>query len=267
MARKKIKQRVHFLAPFMINPPHPIQIKLAGVGGNGTHILKGLVNIHLSLRQLDHPGLFVTAYDGDKVSLSNVGRQVFLPGDIGQNKAEVFINRIARTYGIQWNYKPEPLNEKGITGNCNIFISCVDKGITRVKFGDAIKTIGDSQGKTRPFTYDTLIYWLDMGNNQHSGQVILGSLKVAQPKDSAFECIDRLPNLTEMFPDIDKNDKVDQGPSCSTMEALNRQDLFINSMITGHALKLLWKLLKDKVITYHGIFYNGETETLAALEI
>lgn len=266
---KETKQNVHYLADFLANPVHPIQIKLAGVGGNGTHMLKGLAAIHSALLSLGHMGLSVIAYDDDTVSKSNVGRQLFYPSDLGNNKAEIFINRINRSYGFSWIAVPHRLKAFDMTdGKCNIFISCVDKGKTRVQFWEWMKNyiIKSENHSNYGNSYDRLTYWLDLGNDKTSGQVILGSAFTIQPK-SNFKTVNRIPNIVEMYPDLGKNDKEDLGPSCSTMEALNRQDLFINAMISDHALKLLWKLLHELVITYHGVFYNGVIENTIPIEL
>jgi len=137
---KETKQKVHYLADFLANPVHPIQVKLAGVGGNGTHMLKGLAAIHAALLSLGHMGISVIAYDDDTVSKSNVGRQLFYPSDLGKNKAEIFINRINRSYGFSWIAIPHRLKALNMTdGKCNIFISCVDKGKTRMQFWEWMK--------------------------------------------------------------------------------------------------------------------------------
>ena len=51
----------------------------------------------------------------------------------------------------------------------------------------------------------------------------------------------------------------DQGPSCSLMEALRQQDLFINGTLAHLALNLLWKLLTNYYIEEHALFINLNT--------
>jgi hypothetical protein len=63
---------------------------------------------------------------------------------------------------------------------------------------------------------------------------------------------------TELF-DYTKIDEQDAGPSCSLAQALKKQDLFINSTLAQLGCGLLWKLLREGMIDYHGIFLNLDT--------
>ena len=55
-----------------------VNIALVGAGGNGSQMLTGPARLHTAMLALQHPaGLRVTVYDPDRVSESNVGRQLF----------------------------------------------------------------------------------------------------------------------------------------------------------------------------------------------
>ena len=49
------------------------------------------------------------------------------------------------------------------------------------------------------------------------------------------------------------------GPSCSTREALLKQDLFINAVLVNNGMNLLWRLLTKFNIDYHGGYVNTST--------
>lgn len=52
-----------------------VRVHLVGVGGNGAQMANCLARLDIAMRALGHPyGLHVTAFDGDQVSESNVGR-------------------------------------------------------------------------------------------------------------------------------------------------------------------------------------------------
>jgi hypothetical protein len=55
------------------------------------------------------------------------------------------------------------------------------------------------------------------------------------------EAGDRLPTVVELFPEIvnPKLDKRDKLPSCSAVEALERQEPFVNQVLATHSLAML----------------------------
>jgi PRTRC genetic system ThiF family protein len=259
------KERIHYLEKVLANPVHPISVKVIGVGGNGTTMIANLARINCALLALDHMGISVTAYDFDKVSNSNIGRQLYYDQDIGQNKAKVFIGRVNRTYGFDWKYEERYFTQEDFKHDCNILISCVDKGGHRKDFDSWFKYARKLNSPVQ--TFDKVYYWMDMGNSRTAGQVILGSQIIEQPK-SSHKTVNKLKTVVDIFPDISKRDNdEDQGPSCSTLEALNRQDLFINTGITYFASKLLWELLHNLQIPYQGIYYNGEINHEVAISV
>jgi hypothetical protein len=70
--------------------------------------------------------------------------------------------------------------------------------------------------------------------------------------------IGKLPCVTERF-DLTKVDEKDSGPSCSLAEAIDRQDLFINSTLANIGSKLLWKLFREGRTDQAGVFLNMDT--------
>lgn len=131
------------------------------------------------------------------------------------------------------------------------------------------------------------LYWLDLGNGKTSGQAILGNWEVlpqpklaykskatdehcikATPEQKAEprDWVGRLPTVLDVYGDLREYESKElQGPSCSLAEALNHQDLFINPAIATLGGALLWKLLRQEVLTEHGGFVNlgsGQTAPL-----
>lgn len=250
-----------------------IKISVAGCGGNGSQFLNGLARMHIALAALGHPGLQVTAYDPDVITEANVGRQLFSPGDIGQSKSHVIINRINNFFGLKWEGIHGYLtSDRGgyHTDHFDILVGCVDSIRAR-------KQLAQSR-RTR--------YWLDLGNTDKKGQVILGELErewnaqyapsrinnampasrkgVAPPKVVPV----RLPHVLDIFPELKRRKiKEDDAPSCSLAEALERQDLFINQTVSTFALQLLWQFIRQGGLDIHGYFINLETGRVTPLPI
>jgi len=59
----------------------------------------------------------------------------------------------------------------------------------------------------------------------------------------------------------------DTEPSCSAIEALERQSAFINSVLAQHALALLARLFRYGEISYHGGFVNLASGATSVLRI
>ena len=59
----------------------------------------------------------------------------------------------------------------------------------------------------------------------------------------------------------------DGEPSCSAVEALERQEPFVNSTLAQHALALLARLFRYGEISYHGGFINLATGATSVLRI
>ena len=48
-------------------------------------------------------------------------------------------------------------------------------------------------------------------------------------------------------------------PSCSLAEALEKQDLFINSTLAQLGCNILWKMFRHGMIVHHGLYLNLNT--------
>jgi PRTRC genetic system ThiF family protein len=225
----------------------PIKILLVGAGGNGGPMITGLARMHHALQALGHPGIFLSVLDGDSVGPENVGRQLFSKADVGRNKAECLVTRVNMFFGLRWTAYPV-MFQKGHTkdireSGASIVITAVDNVATREVVYKGVR--------------GSRIYWLDCGNAKDTGQVILGTGSyVKQPKNHG-ECIGHLPTVLDLFPNLRKEErKAYQGPSCGVAEALQRQDLYINTAVSTYALELLWEGFTKGYLADHGVFIN-----------
>ncbi|KQR25669.1 PRTRC system ThiF family protein [Deinococcus sp. Leaf326] len=230
----------------LLNTNKPISVAVVGVGGTGSEVLIGLVRLHDALVALGHAGgLQVTAFDPDTVSPSNLVRQRYFATDLGRNKAEVLIGRINFSCGVVWRSCPQKFNSDRARKNWDIVISCVDTRKSRKELHQAAFSKG----------FYTWRYWLDCGNDLSNGQVILGT-----PRSTAR---DALPCATQLHPELmDLSLPEDDTPSCSAVEALSRQDLYVGKEASLHALNLLWRLLRDKELADHARYFDQRQGTL-----
>ena len=251
---------IHFTDSRLINPPNPISVNLIGVGGTGSQVLTGLAKINHALIALGHPGLAVRAFDGDRITEANLGRQAFAEAELGLNKAVALIQRINRFFGTGWKAIPEyyadKLPEKFKSfGRANIFISCVDKVATRFQIAKLLQNYPAYQQHLRDSPY----YWIDCGNGNDSGQVILSTIvKIKQPQSKKYQTVATLPFITTEFKELleEQAGQEHNSPSCSLAEALTHQDLFINSFIAQICCKLFWGMLREGLTDKRGVFVN-----------
>ncbi len=253
-------KRVHYTDNYLINPQHPVTINLIGAGGTGSQVLTCLSRLDITLRALGHPGLFVTLYDPDTVTESNIGRQLFGPSDLGLNKAQCLITRINNFFGNDWRAEarvfPQTLKTARQDEIANITITCTDNIKSRLDMWKVLKEIPVSNDRD----YKTPLYWLDFGNTQTTGQVILGTIPqtVKQPTTELYMTVDSLKVITR-FVKYSSVKEEDSGPSCSLAEALAKQDLFINSTLAQLGCNILWKMFRNGMIEHQGLYLNLTT--------
>ena len=227
-----------------------IHVELVGCGGTGSAMLDELFRMHSLLVRLNHPGLRVRAWDGDRVSEANIGRQRFWPADVGWNKAEVLISRYNNFGDVNWAYE-SALTKADMKEwrRQDLIISCVDDPKVRVMIASAGRKSGNGE-----------CIWIDTGNDADSGQVVLGHWKGRSDKAG------RLPHVVDLYPTLRKQKKVD-ADSCSTEEALLKQDFGINQRVAAEASGLLWRLLRHGGLNRHGSFVYQEHGEVIPLPI
>lgn len=251
-------KRVHFTASYLMNPAHPVTVNLIGGGGTGSQVLTCLARLDVTLRAMGHPGLFVTLYDPDTVAQTNIGRQLFGPADVGINKAVCLLSRVNNFFGNDWKAEPRLYPEKRDATQqdmANIFITCTDNIRSRLALWECLRA---TRGVSL-FDHLQPLYWLDFGNTQTAGQVVLGSIPVAieQPKSRKYTTVASLKVVTKLF-DYSTVRERDSGPSCSLADALEKQDLFINSTLAQFGCDLLWKMFRNGMIHHQGMFLSLE---------
>jgi len=231
---------LHHLHPELLK--HRVRVLVVGCGGNGSAVAAGLPYLHQALLAHGHPeGLHVTLLDPDVISPTNCVRQPFSRSEIGLYKSVVLANRLNLFWGVDWEGVPERLDPKRRLDRVDIVIGCVD---TRKGRGAIAKCAED---------WSQIDYWLDLGNNADSGQFVLGEPLNQRNRRHRL----RLRTVSELFPEVIEGDLDEDGlPSCSAVEALDRQEPFVNPTLANHALALLARLFRYGAIAYHGGFLN-----------
>lgn len=253
--------RIHFTDSYLLSPHHPVTVLVIGAGGTGSQVVTNLARMDMALQSLGHAGLHVTVFDPDTVTEANIGRQLFSGSEIGLNKAVALVSRINRFFGYGWEAEPcrySMRKGKGCidTRAGNIILTCTDNKASRLEVWRILK------GQRNPgYTAEgTPLYWMDFGNAMATGQVLIGTVKenIPQPVSDRFISVPKMNVITEEV-DYSKIKDKDSGPSCSLAEALERQDLFINSMLAQVGCEILWKMFREGRTLHRGAYLNLET--------
>jgi PRTRC genetic system ThiF family protein len=190
--------------------------------------------------------------DGDLISETNCVRQPFTRAEIGLYKSVVLASRLNIAWGTRWVGIGGYLTEQSDT-DADIVIGCVDnRSGRRLIHTQVTRKSCDAR------------YWRDIGNSEATGQFVLGQPVNRCNKPSS----ERLRTVAELYPEvIDPSEEVDDGPSCSAIDALTRQQPFVNQALAMQALALLGRLFWDGKIQYHGSFLNLVTGKSTPLPI
>lgn len=223
----------HYTNNKILTYPHLLKVHVVGCGGTGTEVLRELARVHFALIERGFSGFQVIAWDDKNVAEHNLVRQRYLKRDLGKNKAEVNISKLNRAYGLNWIANPYKFQTKR---SKHIVISCVDNVRTRLMIAETHK----DRNEWNDF------YWLDFGNEKDCGQFVLGGFG--------------LPNVIELFPNMIDHEDVTE-PSCSSLDALNKQNLYINSTLVQFGMQTLYKLFKTPCTEIHGAFLNLDNLT------
>ena len=256
---QEIKAKVHFTDNTLINPTNPVTVNLIGAGGTGSQVLTALARMNHALTELNHAGLSVRLWDDDVITEANLGRQLFAESELGLDKSVALINRINRFFGTNWKaetqkFVKDDLGKLQSNMKSEIYISCVDSVKSRFDIAEILNELKIDKSYYR----NQCKYWIDFGNSQFTGQVLLSTIgNIKQPNSEKYETVENLPFITEEFGELLKiSEEEDNTPSCSLAEALEKQDLFINSTLAQMGSSLLWNIFRNGLTVNRGFFLN-----------
>jgi PRTRC genetic system ThiF family protein len=243
----------------------PKHFIIIGAGGNGGYFIPQLARaVSLSNRIAtieNRPHHSITIIDADEVEDKNLTRQNFLPIDVGQNKAAVMAARYGRAFGIEINYIDKYLEGADAlrdvinsNGAIPVIVGAVDNNKTRAIIYDVFSK--------RPNTF-----WLDAGNEEWAGQVVLGynsGGRKPQVGNKAPHLFD-VPSVCDIYPEIkEATDKLPTELSCAERAVSNPQNIYTNmtaaNILMGFANTILTAKAQDGAgLKQHAVVFNAET--------
>jgi PRTRC genetic system ThiF family protein len=211
---------------------------LVGCGGTGS-FLAGHIARLLTGSVIGETIEDVLLIDGDSVESKNVGRQLFSKRDIGMNKAEVLANRYNQAFGLDIYWCPEFLTRENFSeiipdSNRNhpvLILGCLDTTATRKIILDKVTDKWGNQA-----------WWLDAGNGQYAGQIVLGSTGSIEKISSGIGAylVEYLPYPPLVFPDlVNPVQDIEKPLSCAEMLQSEEQSLNVNALVAGLMAEML----------------------------
>lgn len=254
------------LFQLQVRPYRRVHLTMVGCGGTGSHIASGLISLAGALAERDVAAdpirVDIQLIDPDRVERKNVGRQLFGPADIGRPKAEVLADRMNRAFAARVGYSIRSLGAAEASAliatdsdTLSLVIGAVDNPAARAVVARAVGKAGRR------------LWWIDAGNESHSGQVAIGN--VADPQDlrhaAGLGMIDRLPAPHLVYPDLVAVPKAAaaaaakkrgaRAPSCAELAAAGEQGLMVNRMAAAWVLAMLDGFFRG-TLTYFAVAFD-----------
>ena len=223
-----------------------VRVLIAGAGGTGSQVIDQIASLDSVLRALGHPGFDVTLADPDTVSRWNLGRQRFTAADVGMKKVAVLIHRINMFYGVNYKAHPHAVRVQD-AGAHDLLITCTDSAKFRGALWQHYRRL-----KSRTL-------WLDFGNGNEGGQVVLGHL--------GMNDADHLPNVGDLYPALAEMNEPEDQPSCSMQEALQKQPWPANRAVAIAGISILERLLRTGRLSFHGVLVQIDPYTVTPMRI
>lgn len=211
-----------------------IDIFIIGCGGTGGFVAEQICRLLMG-RNAD-----ITLIDHDVVEHHNLFRQNFYADDVGKAKSQVLAERLSEQYQRPISFSTSKFNPDSLQyfqpmSTFRIVIGCVDNSEARQMLSSAFHGGGNS-------------WYIDAGNGEKWGQILIGNSGEAYHMNFAFNNTDKtftaLPLPTVQRPDLltfetpQLND-VD----CAAALDLTDQDPAINHIMAGWVTHVVRRML------------------------
>jgi PRTRC genetic system ThiF family protein len=227
---------------------------LVGCGGTGSHLALVLAKLAAHCRAAGGPVVRLVMIDGDVVEDGNVGRQLFAASEVGRNKAQALAGRFNAVFGLTIEAIPRMADadllrrllvdsrERHI-----LLLGAVDGAAGRWAIHEALESDrGWAAGRRRR------VVWLDAGNTEHGGQVLVGAATTLAGLKEAIVLnglCRALPAPSLVAPELLESGPARHRLACAAAVADNRQALLVNQMMATIAGQYAVQLVLQRRIS------------------
>jgi PRTRC genetic system ThiF family protein len=262
MARRKALEYLN-AACIRLPPGHDWDtVALIGCGGTGGWLAPALARIAYILKRKEKE-ISLMFVDPDIVEEVNIGRQNFCQAEIGRNKAEALAERYGTAWGVEIEAIPRTWEEANKTErvlaweSCSLIVGCVDNAKARASIVRELR--------------NGSVFWIDCGNHEASGQVLLGNVERLEEGARAFPskkmCVilpaPHVQEPTLLVPRRGENGK--ERLSCAELAALNAQSLAINQRVAAEAADMIGRLLVTHDLKRFAAYFDMDSGTASSV--
>jgi PRTRC genetic system ThiF family protein len=250
-----------------------VSLILVGCGGTGSWLAPIIVRTARLLIEKFNKTVRVVFVDPDTVEPKNCYRQNFAEFEVGQNKAEALAIRYGLAWGVNVLAFTSPFDadldrllsdERQTYYGLSVVIGCVDNAKARTEIQ---RYIAEKSG------YGAACWWLDCGNDKHSGQVLVGGFN-KKGDETVFPIPDycaRLPLPSDQHPELLTSESVDMEPesnlSCADLALRGAQGLAVNQQVAAIAGDYLLQMLVYGSLTHFQTYFDHKTGSMRSTPI
>ena len=200
-------------------------VSLVGCGGTGGHAAESLCRILPSYSEL-------ILIDHDRVEERNLARQNFTRSELDGLKSEVLAKRLSQKFGRGVGYSTLPVSMVNLPSP-GLVIGCVDNGIARRE----IEKKAWASFQNSYYQYPS--WWVDAGNGDSYGQVIIGNGRQVSFDDKQPEVCWELP-----MPTIQRPDLLKQAPRERSCAEIDEQNPTINLVMAALVVDVVRRIIE-----------------------
>jgi PRTRC genetic system ThiF family protein len=234
-------------ATLMVPAYDSLRLLLVGCGGTGSWLAPSVARI-ARLQRDQGREVAVVFFDDDTVEPKNIPRQNFCDAELGRNKAVTLAARFSAAWGVEIAAVPSKFSADRMdysdTDCLTVLLGCVDNAAGRRQMADLVRRDEPERDSFVP------TWWLDCGNDESSGQVIVGCATQAKSLAGVFtpscKICKALPAPSVVAPDLleaKPEELAASKLSCAEIAVANAQSLAVNQTVAAVATDYLLRLV------------------------
>lgn len=236
------------MALFVPNKEKQYGIIVIGAGGTGSWLSAYLSKMQDRIHS-------ITLIDGDAVEPKNLTRQNFMRNDIGKNKASVVARAASRMITGDTEFKYSTIEEYVTsTDELGTVVSEIAKTAIPLIVGAVDNNASRKIVHDFVEAYDKEIVWVDAGNNERLGQVII------VPKNADGKLVDGFSSpfdIHEEFRVIDGDERRPDQISCAEQSEAAPQAMAANVLSATTLFMVINKMVAGEAIIANELFFDS----------
>lgn len=241
----------------MLKDYNHLHLALVGCGGSGSWLALHLARLAMVISKTRAVEVSLVFIDHDIVEEANISRQNFCYAEVGLPKAKVLAARYGMAWGIQIGAVCDRFDVATIRPSWRelaVVVGCVDNAAARAELHKALNRNNQELVPS--------IWWLDGGNSESSGQVLLGSAPTHSALSTAFTTpgiASSLPSPALQHPELLEplpSELSDNNMSCEELAVANAQSLMVNQQVAAIAGDFLVRMLISRNLRRFATYFD-----------